>query len=247
MTEQTDNQQPSLEQYRTCKRCAEVKPITAFAAYRTHKNGEPIEYRRHECIECRRSYQAAWARGEITPRYSTPERACRKCGETKPVDQFAKVYSKKTRGKEYRQHTCIECHREASAAKERRLRATNPERYREANRKHYQANRTAKNAQRRERHYRLRDIVFEGYGGYRCTCCGVTEPTMLTLDHVNNDGAEHRRKEPAARWSKHMYAWLIERGFPSEFQVLCFNCNISKYRNGGVCAHKLKEGSTTIP
>ena len=70
---------------------------------------------------------------------------------------------------------------------------------------------------------------------------------MLALDHIENDGARQRREEPALRWSKHMYAWIIKQGFPSGFQVLCHNCNISKFRNGGVCAHMLREGSTTIP
>lgn len=68
---------------------------------------------------------------------------------------------------------------------------------------------------------------------------------MLTLDHVDNDGNEHRRNEPALRWAKHMYAWIVKNGFPTNFQVLCYNCNISKFRNGGVCAHLLREGSTT--
>jgi hypothetical protein len=28
----------------------------------------------------------------------------------------------------------------------------------------------------------------------RCACCGETEERFLTIDHINNDGAEHRRK-----------------------------------------------------
>jgi hypothetical protein len=39
------------------------------------------------------------------------------------------------------------------------------------------------------------------------------------------------------------YMWLIRRGFPVGFQVLCFNCNIGRSMNGGICPHK--EGSTT--
>ena len=33
--------------------------------------------------------------------------------------------------------------------------------------------------------------VLDHYGR-ACSCCGETEPAFLTIDHVNNDGAEHR-------------------------------------------------------
>lgn len=39
---------------------------------------------------------------------------------------------------------------------------------------------------------RIKQKVFDHYGE-RCACCGETERLFLTLDHVNNDGAEHRR------------------------------------------------------
>jgi hypothetical protein len=38
----------------------------------------------------------------------------------------------------------------------------------------------------------IREDVIAAYGG-RCACCGEFERDFLTLDHVNNDGAEHRR------------------------------------------------------
>src|SRR5262252_4538483 len=34
--------------------------------------------------------------------------------------------------------------------------------------------------------------MIAAYGG-ECACCGETEPVFLTLDHVNGDGAAHRR------------------------------------------------------
>lgn len=174
-------------------------------------------------------------------------RICRKCGVEKALEDFAPVYSKATRGKNYRQHTCKECHRKSHAAQGRRLRAQNPDPYREACRRSREKHGDAMRKRRREWSYRLRDIVFAHYGGYLCVCCGETEKSMLTLDHINNDGAKHRRSEPAMRWAAHMYAWLIRQKFPPLFQVLCYNCNISKFRNSGTCAHRLKEGSTTIP
>lgn len=97
---------------------------------------------------------------------------------------------------------------------------------------------------------RAKDACYAAYGGYICACCGEREPKFLTLDHVNNDGAEHRRLIGSGSKNvggKKTYAWLIANGFPLGFQVLCMNCNWGKARNGGVCPHKTTEGSTTIP
>jgi len=38
-----------------------------------------------------------------------------------------------------------------------------------------------------------REEVFEHYGGAVCSCCGLNDPIFLTLDHIDNQGAEHRR------------------------------------------------------
>ena len=173
-------------------------------------------------------------------------RTCRKCGLEKPLTEFATVYSQKSRGKQYKSNNCLDCHRKAHAIRERRRRATNPEVYRDYVRRHYFKHREVKNERRREWSAKLRDIVYAHYGNH-CVCCGETEPTMLTLDHVNEDGGSQRRIRPEMRWAKHLHAWLIKNGFPDDMQVLCYNCNISKHRNGGVCAHQIKEGSTTIP
>jgi len=90
----------------------------------------------------------------------------------------------------------------------------------------------------------VRDVVYNAYGGYRCNCCGEDERRFLSIDHVNNDGAAHRRAHGHTTGEK-MHRWLIREGFPSGFQVLCMNCQWGKRNNNGVCPHK--EGVTTIP
>lgn len=96
-----------------------------------------------------------------------------------------------------------------------------------------------------EYYHNLRREVFNAYGGMKCACCGETEESFLTLDHVNNDGAEHRRALTGKTGkvqgvSSGTYAWARRNGFPPGFQVLCMNCNFSKSRNGGVCVHQAK-------
>lgn len=85
------------------------------------------------------------------------------------------------------------------------------------------------------RHTRARLMVFSHYG-MKCACCGLDEFELLTIDHINNDGAEHRRLIGAA--GQATYKWLIKNGFPNGFQSLCWNCNESKRFGKGICYHK---------
>ena len=79
---------------------------------------------------------------------------------------------------------------------------------------------------------RLRDAAFEAYGGPVCACCGERERSFLCLDHVNGDGAEHRRAIATSAHSNNLYAWLKREGYPAGFQALCQNCNVGRWRNG---------------
>lgn len=85
------------------------------------------------------------------------------------------------------------------------------------------------------RYFRLQHQAIVAYGGYRCACCGETEPLLLTLDHINNDGARHRRQLGG---SMPLYQWLRDNNYPPGFQVLCASCNLGRHRNGGVCPHQ---------
>lgn len=96
-----------------------------------------------------------------------------------------------------------------------------------------------------QRGYRasLKKKIFDHYG-WVCNCCDETEPLFLTIDHVNNDGADHRRiLANGKKWRSGMdlsvYRDIIKREFPADFQILCWNCNTGKQRNGGICPHTL--------
>lgn len=89
-----------------------------------------------------------------------------------------------------------------------------------------------------------KDKVYAAYGGYVCNCCGETTKEFLTIDHIDNDGAEHRRKTKTVGGAG-LYRWIIKNHFPKTFQILCYNCNCGKKHNGGICPHenKLSESS----
>jgi len=93
-------------------------------------------------------------------------------------------------------------------------------------------------ASQRRAYLELKMLVFDGYGGPMCACCGESEILFLSIDHINEDGAEHRRKLGKRYGWSGFYSWLKQNNFPTGFQVLCHNCNIAKHRNGGICPHK---------
>lgn len=76
--------------------------------------------------------------------------------------------------------------------------------------------------------------ILDNYG-YKCACCGETEPMFLTVDHRFGTGNKHRRE--VRRTSNEWYKAVIEEGFPDCYQILCFNCNLGRERNKGVCPH----------
>ena len=93
----------------------------------------------------------------------------------------------------------------------------------------------------RKANKRLKNEVYMAYGGYKCACCGEANEKFLSLDHINNNGAEHRKMVDRRK----IYYWLKKNNYPFGFQVLCMNCNFGKARNNGICPHIAKP-STTI-
>jgi len=86
---------------------------------------------------------------------------------------------------------------------------------------------------------RVRREVYEAYGTV-CACCGEAQPMFLSIDHINNDGAEERRSGKYGSSGTAFYLWLRKNSFPAGYQVLCMNCQVGKHRNNGVCPHQCK-------
>ncbi|HEC64216.1 MAG TPA: hypothetical protein ENI23_02860 [bacterium] len=88
---------------------------------------------------------------------------------------------------------------------------------------------------------KLRKEIIDHYGG-KCACCGETVLVFLTVDHINNDGAKHRKEIGDGHV---IYRWIKRNNFPIDmFQILCYNCNVGRARNNGVCPHKELSGSS---
>jgi hypothetical protein len=86
----------------------------------------------------------------------------------------------------------------------------------------------------RDRRARIKDEVFNAYGGWSCACCGNAYRDMLSLDHIKGGGGGDRRRFGHGHA---FYSYLRAQGFPAGYKILCMNCNFSK-RYSGVCPHE---------
>lgn len=68
------------------------------------------------------------------------------------------------------------------------------------------------------------------YGG-ACACCGEDAYEFLVIDHIHDDGAQHRRELSGELISY----WLKRNGYPPGYQILCANCNMAKQLGDGFC------------
>lgn len=154
-------------------------------------------------------------------------RTCARCKAWKTAENFAKA-SKGSGSKSGLYAYCKDCRREYATAYSRERYANDPDFRRKRNA--YQGERNKVAARK------LRAEVIAAYGG-KCACCDESTPEFLAIDHVNNDGAEHRRLIGASG-STATYAWLRRNGFPQDgFQLLCHNCNNAKAFYGQ-CPHQ---------
>lgn len=145
-------------------------------------------------------------------------RACTACGTWKPASEF---YIDKRYGTLLSR--CKRCVLNAQRA-DYQARYPTDDAYRQ---------RFSDSAKRRKQ--RIRDAVLSAYGG-ACACCGESERKFLTLDHVDGDGAHHRRAVGVMTGIE-TWAWAMDNGFPNSLQLLCWNCNSAKGAYG-TCPHR---------
>lgn len=124
----------------------------------------------------------------------------------------------------------------------REWRKKNPEKVRLIQRRWYNGNRTKKLAKtviaNRQRYHNLKQLALRKYSGEipQCACCGERTYEFLTIDHINGGGRKHRKSLNG--YTGGLYGWLVNtRKKPSQFQVLCLNCNHAKYYYEK-CPHK---------
>jgi len=144
------------------------------------------------------------------------------------TETLARKASRKRYYEKHREECLARCkeyyqlHKEESLEYHRKWREENFDKVRTYNNK---SNKRARN----------RVIAYYSSGTMRCLCCDENTLEFLTIDHVNNNGAEHRRQ--IKREGTGLIQWLIKNDFPEGFQILCYNCNCAKRLNG-ICPHQ---------
>ncbi len=70
----------------------------------------------------------------------------------------------------------------------------------------------------------------------KCACCGESHEEFLTIDHIHNNGAEHKKRSGQGT-AFNIPQRLFRKGFKSkDYQILCYNCNCSLGFKG-YCPH----------
>lgn len=170
------------------------------------------------------------------------EKICGACKEPKDVSEFTK---NRGRGDGLQQY-CRACwsvynkgwyrrHAEELRAKTQAYYLAHAEERKAYARTYHAEHRDATLHDMKQRNQRMKFAALEAYGGQRCSCCGETEVAFLTIDHIDGCTAETRKVQGLGT---RFYYWLRRNGYPSGFQVLCFNCNLGRRIHGGTCPHQ---------
>lgn len=69
--------------------------------------------------------------------------------------------------------------------------------------------------------------VIAAYGG-GCSGCGITDPIVLQVDHVFDNGKDHVDSKGRRITGNQLYSNIIKHKYPSDYQILCANCNVRK-------------------
>ena len=132
-------------------------------------------------------------------------RACTKCGEVKPLDQFPPV----RRGEPKLQSWCRDCFAEANARNYR---------------KNHERERARLIRQVTERRAEVRQRIIEYLRGHPCVDCGEDDIVVLEFDHVGDKVADISVYAGGGR------SWERVKAEIDKCEVRCANCHRRKTR-----------------
>lgn len=170
------------------------------------------------------------------------EKNCTRCLRLLSISQFGPQKA----GANGLQSRCKEClaelQRTLRAANREKIRAyykayrlKNLEREREKDRRYRARNPEIRRQRCRQWKESLKLEMITAYGG-KCRCCGeCSHPAFMTIDHIFNDGYKERHISNKANFYYHLkkLEWPQDR-----YQLLCWNCNMAKAKNGNICPHE---------
>ena len=212
-----------------CKKCRYKAFILLRKKYKEKNKGRIYdEDYQKQCYKCKQILHFSKFNRNGTNKDGLEGR-CRECG---------KIYQEKIKMKnkgriydeDYQKH-CFNCKQILHFSKFNKssIRVDGLNSYcRECSKKfdkiYYKNNKNKFNKYRRKMHRenKIKDLFHYSNGTMSCVKCGYSDIRALEIDHINNDGAEHRKKVGSS-WD--FYLRLIKNDYPEGYQVLCRNCN----------------------
>lgn len=116
---------------------------------------------------------------------------------------------------------------------QKNYRKDNKEKIADSNRIWRADNKEYLNIGKKQERKRLKlDVVLAYSPSGNCQKCGFNDLRALQIDHINNDGAEERRRLFGSRLfaGTTFYRWVRRNNYPTGYQVLCANCNTIKFQ-----------------
>lgn len=91
--------------------------------------------------------------------------------------------------------------------------------------------RPQQNKYQRNRIHKVRDEFLTMYGN-KCLCCGESLKEFLTIDHIKGQKGIKKKEVSIAAYKK-----ALKEYNPTEYRILCMNCNHSMGTKG-YCPHR---------
>lgn len=132
--------------------------------------------------------------------------------------EYAKAYQK------WRYYTNLEESRTYTREYHRRNKDRLLQKERERRKADLSSNRALERKYSLKARTKTKVAILTNYGGGKCACaqCGENRIECLSLDHINNDGMEHRKRLGFGGYR--FYRLLQSQGYPEGYQTLCINC-----------------------
>lgn len=87
-------------------------------------------------------------------------------------------------------------------------------------------NQSIESAKGRERIKKVKQLFMNKIGG-SCVVCGEADLDILTVHHIKNDGANHRRMVSKGKGGRPFYHSVLRSGKYDGLECRCYSCNIS--------------------
>jgi hypothetical protein len=219
---------------KTCRICKLEKIEQDFRLRR------PGVYRT-ECIDCSREISnEIYRQNKTKPKIVPKTKKCARCHNVKSTDEFSKHPSHKD-GLSSSCKSCVSVYYQSEIMQQCLIRQKESGKHYERLAKYRNGHKSEINQRKRDLRqatlesirktesdygYKRRKKVHEIMGG-KCIRCGETKTERLSIDHINNDGAEERASGNGI-FTKIVGRILKGEEWKHKYQLLCFNCNRKK-------------------